>query len=129
MDNLCHTLVGAALGYAGLRRTTRLANATLMIAANLPDLDVLVLATDTPSVAFRRGWTHGVLAQLVLPLALTAIMVLIGRRRASAGGPPLNARWLLLLSYVGLYSHVFLDFLNNYGIRLLTRLRLAVVLR
>ncbi|HEY6361959.1 MAG TPA: metal-dependent hydrolase [Vicinamibacterales bacterium] len=120
MDNLCHTLVGAAIGYAGLRRTTRLANATLMIAANLPDLDVLVLATDTPSVAFRRGWTHGVLAQLVLPLALTAVMVLIGRRPAKAGEPPLSAGWLLLLSYVGIYSHVFLDFLNNYGIRLLT---------
>jgi inner membrane protein len=121
MDNLCHTLVGAAIGRAGLGRTTRLANATLMIAANLPDLDVLVLATDTPSVAFRRGWTHGVLAQLLLPIVLTAVMVLIGRRRRDApGGPPLDARWLLALSYIGVYSHVFLDFLNNYGIRLLT---------
>ena len=86
MDNLCHTLVGAAMGYAGLRRKTQFANATLMIAANLPDLDVLVFATDTPSIAFRRGWTHGVLAQLVLPLALTAIMVLIGRRRRGTTG-------------------------------------------
>jgi inner membrane protein len=121
MDNLCHTLVGAAIGYAGLRRKTRLANATLMIAANLPDLDVLVFATDTPSIAFRRGWTHGVLAQLVLPLALTALMVLLGRQRGGTRtDPPLHAGWLLLLSYVGLYSHIFLDFLNNYGIRLLT---------
>jgi inner membrane protein len=122
MDNLCHTLVGAAIGYAGLRRKTQLANATLIIAANLPDLDVLVFATDTPSIAFRRGWTHGVLAQLILPLALTAIMVLIGRRRRrdATAGPPLAAGWLLLLSYLGLYSHIFLDFLNNYGIRLLT---------
>jgi inner membrane protein len=121
MDNLCHTLVGAAIGYAGLRRKTELANASLMIAANLPDLDVLVFATDTPSIAFRRGWTHGVLAQLVLPLALTALMVFIGRRRrGTRTGPPLHAGWLLLLSYVGLYSHIFLDFLNNYGIRLLT---------
>jgi inner membrane protein len=121
MDNLCHTLVGAAMGYAGLRRKTQFANATLMIAANLPDLDVLVFATETPSVAFRRGWTHGVLAQLVLPLALTAIMVLIGRRRrGTPADPPLHPGWLLLLSYLGLYSHVFLDFLNNYGVRLLT---------
>ena len=123
MDNLCHTLVGAAMGYAGLRRKTQLANATLMIAANLPDLDVLVFATDTPSIAFRRGWTHGVLAQLVLPLVLTAVMVLIGRRRRGAtADPPFSAGWLLLLSYLGLYSHIFLDFLNNYGIRLLTPL-------
>jgi inner membrane protein len=121
MDNLCHTLVGAAIGYTGLRRKTRLANATLMIAANLPDLDVLVFATETPSIAFRRGWTHGVLAQVVLPLVLTATVVLIGRRRPSKPGePPLSAGWLLVLSYLGVSSHVLLDFLNNYGVRLLT---------
>jgi inner membrane protein len=149
MDNLCHTLVGAAMGSAGLRRTTRFASATLMISANLPDLDVLVFATDAPSIAFRRGWTHGVLAQLVLPIALTGIVLLIGRlkpattsegpkpattaagdgRHPQTGGaagfsrpshPPLHVGWLLALSYLGLYSHVFLDFLNNYGIRLLT---------
>jgi inner membrane protein len=28
--------------------------------------------------------------------------------------------WLLGLAYAGVYSHVFLDFLNNYGVRLLT---------
>src|SRR5215510_3396949 len=59
MDNLCHTLVGAALGEAGLKRRTRFGNATLMIASNLPDVDVLVFASNTPPVAFRRGWTHG----------------------------------------------------------------------
>ena len=55
MDNVCHTLVGAAFGEAGLKRRTRFGGATLMIAANLPDLDVLVFTTDVPSVAFRRG--------------------------------------------------------------------------
>ena len=120
MDNLCHTLVGAAIGHAGLRRKTRFATGTLMIAANLPDLDVLVMATDVPSIAFRRGWTHGVLAQIVLPLALTALVLLVARGRPPRPGrPPAHAVWLLLISYLGIYSHVFLDFLNNYGIRLL----------
>ena len=121
MDNLCHTLVGAAIGYAGLRRKTRLANATLMIAANLPDLDVLVLATDTPSMPFRRGWTHGVLAQVACHCALTAIWCSsapaprpAGRRRRSARDGCCCCRTSAS------YSHVFLDFLNNYGIRLLT---------
>jgi inner membrane protein len=123
MDNLCHTLVGAAMGRAGLASRTRLAGATLMVAANLPDLDVLVFATDVPSIAFRRGWTHGVLAQLVLPVGLAAVMALVGRARPSRPGePPLSAAWLLALSYLGLYSHVFLDFLNTYGIRLLAPL-------
>jgi hypothetical protein len=36
MDNLCHTLTGAALAEAGLKHRTRFASAALMIAANLP---------------------------------------------------------------------------------------------
>ena len=143
MDNVCHTLVGAALGEAGLKPRTRFANATLMIAANLPDIDVLVFATDTPSVAFRRGWTHGIAAQALLPIALTGLIWLAARRRpalseaegpalseaegpAPSGvqgpgrsGPPLRLGWVLALSYIGVYSHVLLDLLNNYGVRLL----------
>lgn len=124
MDNLCHTLVGAACGEAGLKQRTRYANATLMIAANLPDLDVLSFFTDTDPISFRRGWTHGVLAQLVLPVALTGVIYALGRLRRSRGDhrPPLRAGWLLVLSYVGVSSHVFLDFLNNYGVRLLAPL-------
>ncbi len=120
MDNICHTLVGAALGETGLKRRTRLGNATLMIAANLPDLDVLVYATSTPAVVFRRGWTHGVLAQVTLPLLLTLVMVAWARwRPAPRDEPPVSLGWLVAFSYLGVYSHVFLDFLNNYGVRLL----------
>ena len=113
MDNLCHTLVGAACGEAGLKRRTALGSATLMVAANLPDLDALVFVTDTPSVAFRRGWTHGVLAQALLPVALAVLVATFGRRRGARFGP------VLLLSYVGVLSHVALDLLNNYGVRVL----------
>lgn len=114
VDNLCHTLVGAALGEAGLKRRTALGSATLMIASNLPDMDVLVFATTTPSVAFRRGWTHGVLADLLLPLLLTGIIVLASRRRADV-----RPRQILALSYLGVILHVLMDLLNNYGVRLL----------
>jgi inner membrane protein len=116
VDNLCHTLAGAAFGEAGLKRTTRYASATLMIAANLPDVDVLVFATGLPSVAFRRGWTHGVLAQALLPIVLAALVTWIGRRRRAEG---VRFWWLVALSYLGVLSHVFLDLLNNYGVRLL----------
>jgi inner membrane protein len=126
VDNICHTLVGAAVGEAGLKRRTRYGNATLMMASNLPDVDVLVFFTDTSGLSFRRGWTHGIVAQLLLPAALAAVIWLLDRvarrRRDPDAGPPLHAGWLLLLSYVGVYSHVFLDLLNNYGIRLLAPL-------
>jgi len=125
MDNVCHTLVGAALGRAGLSRRTRFGAATLMIAANLPDLDVLVFVTGTPPVAFRRGWTHGVVAQLVLPIALTAVVAFVASRRTprvhgDTSPMPLSVRWLFLLSIIGVSSHLFLDYLNNYGVRLLS---------
>jgi inner membrane protein len=128
MDNLCHTLVGAAFGEAGLKRRTRFGNATLMIASNLPDVDVFAFATSTPSVALRRGWTHGILAQVCLPLLLTAVVVAVaGRRtgtttstlRAASDDPPIRPRELLLLSYIGVITHVLMDLLNNYGVRLL----------
>jgi inner membrane protein len=122
MDNICHTLVGAALGETGLKRRTRFGAAALMIAANLPDVDVFVFATDMPSVAFRRGWTHGIGGQILLPVLVTGAFWLGSRRQPRDGdhAPPLHLGWLLGLSYVGVYSHVFLDYLNNYGVRLLT---------
>ena len=116
MDNLCHTLVGAALGEAGLKRRTAFGNATLMIASNLPDVDVLVFATNTPSVSFRRGWTHGILADAVLPVLLTAIVVGIARWR---GRDDVKPSQVLVLSYIGVMLHVAMDLLNNYGVRLL----------
>ena len=123
--------MGAALGEAGLKRRTRYGNATLMIAANLPDIDVAVFATRIPAIGFRRGWTHGIFAQILLPLLYTAIVWTYDRLRQgraprlrSGRGsddqePPLHVGWTLLLSYVGVYSHVALDYMNNYGVRLL----------
>ena len=92
-----------------------------MISANLPDIDVLVFATNTPWIEFRRGWTHGILAQIALPIVWTAIVWLYDRfnsARRSEGDRPFNIGWTLLLAFVGIYTHVFLDLLNNYGVRL-----------
>lgn len=114
--------MGAAVGKAGLATRTTLGMSTLVIANNLPDLDVAVFATNTLAMSFRRGWTHGVLAQLTLPIALTGAMLaydrLVVQRRANAP-PPAVTRELLLLSYVGVLLHVFMDLMNSYGVRLL----------
>lgn len=119
MDNLAHTLAGAALAETGLKRRTGLGTATLLIGANLPDLDVVALLFGS-GLAFRRGWTHGVLALFVLPLLLTAAMLLwsrYGRSGEAADGPPVLPRQLLLLAFVGVFSHPLLDWLNTYGLR------------
>ena len=41
MDNLCHALVGAAIGEAGMKRRTAYGTAALIIGSNLPDVDAL----------------------------------------------------------------------------------------
>lgn len=121
MDNLCHTLVGAALAESGLRRRTRLALPTLVIGANLPDVDALAyLRNPLFALGFRRGWTHGVLALVVLPILLTGLMLAWDRlTREGNRNPPPDARSLLLLAAVAVWSHPFLDLLNTYGVRLL----------
>jgi inner membrane protein len=122
MEPLAHTLAGACLAESGLKRLSPLASSTLIIAANIPDVDgACYLHGADVAFAFRRGWTHGVVAIVLLPLALTAAMLAIDRLRARRNPDLPRARpsVLLVLSFLGVLSHPFLDWLNNYGIRLL----------
>lgn len=123
MDNLTHSLAGAALGRAGLYRRTRYAAGALIIGANLPDIDVIGLAFGQ-NLAFRRGITHGPIAMLVLPFVLTGLLLLVARWRRDRASSTQDTRavvprQLLLLSYIGVLSHPALDWLNSYGVRLL----------
>lgn len=122
MDNLAHTLTGLALAEAGLRRKTAFGATTLAIAANLPDVDAFIyfFGDGVDALAFRRGWTHGILAMVVLPLLLAAVMRGLSRlRRRPPDMPTTSWRWLIILSAVGVWSHPLLDLLNTYGVRLL----------
>lgn len=122
MDNLCHTLAGVALARAGLGRRTALGTAALVIGANLPDVDALTVFLDgTTHLAFRRGWTHGILAVALWPFVLTTVLIAWDRwrRRSRPERPPVVPSALLLASAVGVLSHPLLDLLNTYGVRLL----------
>lgn len=124
MDPLTHTLVGANLASTRLGERTRLAAAATVIGANLPDIDAILYFTGQQDLAlgFRRGWTHGVLAIAVLPLILTGLLLLYDRLRPDPRRP-VNARWLLILSFVSVLTHPALDWLNNYGMRWLMPFR------
>jgi len=124
MDNLTHSLVGAVLGQLGLKTKTGLAMPTLIIAANLPDIDAACATYGIESLSMRRGITHGPIALLLLPLVLWALMLAFDRWQDRRGKRPANRLpihrgWLLALAYIGCLSHPALDWLNNYGIRLL----------
>jgi inner membrane protein len=115
VDNLCHTLVGAALAEAGLKRRSPRAYATLLIGANLPDLDAVAMLTGN-ALGFRRGATHGLPALVLLPLVLSGLIVLWDRWRPGRDGPVVPTR-LLGVAAVAIATHPFLDWLNTYGMR------------
>jgi inner membrane protein len=124
MDNITHSLIGAVLGQAGLKRKSGLAMPALILAANLPDIDAPCAVYGVESLAMRRGITHGPIALMLLPLVLTALLVGLDRWQARrgrrpAGRLPVRPGWLLALCYIGAATHPAFDWLNNYGIRLL----------
>ncbi|HUR94027.1 MAG TPA: metal-dependent hydrolase [Gemmatimonadales bacterium] len=128
MDPVCHSLVGAALARSGLGQRTALGAATLLIGANLPDVDVLAyLDGPAADLAFRRGWTHGIPALIAWPFALTAAMLLLDRlaRRVRRAGVPsaVVPREILLLAAISVFTHPVLDTLNTYGVRWLMPFR------
>ncbi|MEN7536135.1 metal-dependent hydrolase [Aurantiacibacter flavus] len=126
MDNLTHSLVGALIGQAGLKKKTGLAMPALIIGANLPDVDVTCFAwtTGLEHLAFRRGITHGPPALLLLPVALAGILWGFDRWQEKRGKRPegrlpVHFGWLFALSFIACLTHPALDWMNTYGIRLL----------
>ena len=119
MDNLCHSLIGGTLARAGFNRKTSLATATMIIGANLPDLDVAAVWFGD-SIGFRRGITHGIPALILWPFVLTGIVLLwdrFVRRRRTPALPPVAPRALFAAAAVSILTHPFFDWLNTYGMR------------
>jgi inner membrane protein len=113
MDNLAHTLAGLALSRAGLGRTSEGATLTLVLAANLPDADVVTRLMGTASyLEHHRGISHSLVGAPLLAVALAALVRLFAPR----------ARFLPLLmcSLAGVASHVFMDLWTSYGTRVLS---------
>ncbi|MYN64007.1 MAG: metal-dependent hydrolase, partial [Acidobacteria bacterium] len=80
MDPIAHTLAGATLAETRLRDWTPFSAPALILGANAPDIDAVTMFVSRDlSLGFRRGWTHGVLAMVVLPLVLTALLLLLDR--------------------------------------------------
>jgi inner membrane protein len=104
-----------------LGKRTALGATALIVGANLPDIDVLAyLAGPGADLEWRRGWTHGILALLLLPFLLTGMLILIYRLRwvpRRVRSTVLDPKQLLLLCCIAIVSHPLLDTLNTYGMR------------
>lgn len=92
-----------------------------MIAANAPDVDAFSYARgEYFALAFRRGITHGVPAQVVLPFVVAGAVLAWDRWVRRCRDPEAVAarpREILLLSVLGVLTHPALDWMNVYGMR------------
>ena len=109
------------MGRAGLNRKTALATATLTLAAEAADLDVLSSVHGGAfSLNHHRGFTHSFLGVPLVAALVVAFIYGIWRLRGrKTRDPNLPPRWGLLFAYACLagLSHVLLDYTNSYGIR------------
>lgn len=125
MDNLAHTLVGAALGRAVADH--RIPRAALLgaVAANAPDWTELLLThraaaprAGWPYLLYHRGVTHSFLGAAVEIVGLTA-MVGLGAvwwaHRKGRNAPPW--RWIGTCVAVTVASHLYMDWQGSYGLR------------
>lgn len=119
MDNLTHTLAGALLAQTRLREWTPYATTTLVIAANLPDLDIVSRLTGGKAayLHYHRGVSHALVGVIALAAALTAAVLLLNRLRPPARRKEIPLARLAATALLGLASHPLLDFTNSYGLR------------
>ncbi|HYT04716.1 MAG TPA: metal-dependent hydrolase [Gemmatimonadales bacterium] len=127
MDNLAHTLVGAALGRAVADRRVPAAGWIGAIAGNAPDWCELLVSppawggaprSGPAYLVYHRGITHSFLGAAVEIVALTALVGLIlrwGTRGDPSPRPPW--RWIALCIAVTVASHLYLDWQGSYGLR------------
>src|SRR5271166_5196637 len=121
MEPVTHFLFGANMGRAGLNRKTALATATLTLAAEAPDIDVLSrFGGSAFALNHHRGFTHSFLGVPLVAAAVVAFIYLIWRLRGrKTRNPNLPPRWGLLFAYACLagLSHILLDYTTAYGVR------------
>ena len=111
---------------AGLKHRTRKAFAACLLAASIPDIDVLFGWVPWAPLAMHRGFTHGLVGGvLVLPPLLAGLLWLFDRRQKrlgliAPGALPMHFGWLLALSFLAALTHPLLDLQNVYAVQLLS---------
>jgi membrane-bound metal-dependent hydrolase YbcI (DUF457 family) len=127
LDNVTHTLFGATIARAGLNRLGRGATATILIASNIPDIDVVAVTRQggVSYLQWHRGPTHGPLGVLGLGLATAAVVWLVRAWHDRVREPlstERNATFteLALVAMLAVLLHLLMDFPTSYGTRLLS---------
>ena len=131
MDNVTHSLAGLLLAESAVQlrgrgegdlpspRFRAVAAVSSMIAANLPDADLLYTGVGGDHLSYmlqHRGYTHTVVMALAGALLVWAVSILALRGQGPAVDQSRDRRWLLGLLLASTLSHVLLDWTNSYGV-------------
>ncbi len=123
MDNLTHSLVGLTAAKAGLEKLSPGATTLCILAANAPDIDLVVLIVRGrwAFLQHHRGITHSIVGAAVLAFALPLLFYFADRIAAQLKHrePRVKLPGLLLASVLTTATHPLLDWTNNYGMRFL----------
>jgi inner membrane protein len=113
LDNVSHTLTGWALSRAAGTRPPPGTKLALVLASNLPDIDIVLEArSDAAYILFHRGLTHSLVGLVLLPLALAGGLWWAYGGRTRFG-------WLTLVSAAGVAAHLLYDLVTPWGTMLL----------
>lgn len=121
MDNLTHSLVGLTAAKAGLEKLSPGATALCLLAANSPDVDVVIIPFGDrwTFLQHHRGITHAIVGVVGLAILLPLIFYGVDRvwARLRNQSPKTKLKGLMLASFIVSATHPLLDWTNNYGIR------------
>ena len=120
MENITHSLLGAtlaelALPTAATRSQRRVFSVVGIVAANLPDLDLIYTSLSAPPIGYllhHRGHTHTLIGLAGQAVLLGGVCMLPAIRRRLADLRP--RLWALIA--VSLLGHLILDSWNSYGV-------------
>ncbi|HLC27809.1 MAG TPA: metal-dependent hydrolase [bacterium] len=108
MDNLSHTLVGAAIANCGPRQKLgKSATWTLLVTANLPDIDAILRFWGPDYyILYHRSFTHSVVGLFTIPLLVAAFIRIFW---------PEKRFWTFYwISFLGILSHQIFDLITSW---------------
>lgn len=109
MDTITHILFGIALARSELVPEARSAEAIVILGSIIPDIDLVFRVKGINQYFIHhRKESHSLLGLFFLSLPLWLFGILIF--------PEVGRGWLYLLVWMGLFSHILLDYLTIYGV-------------
>jgi inner membrane protein len=117
MEPVTHALTSIALGRAGLNKMTRMATPMLIVSGLVADVDwVTRLGGASAFLHGHRTATHSLAGTAAIIAGVAAAFWIVGRKYPKLTVEAIAA---ILICAIGASTHLFLDLLNGYGVKVL----------